>query len=69
MVPRRQIPVTTDGIMPYGRYLIRQKGVVEVTFDACAMCHTRVLPGGDVVRGGKETFLSTTPKPTKTETQ
>ncbi len=42
--------------MPWGRYLIRHKGVVEVTFDSFAMCHTRVLPGGEVVRGAQGNF-------------
>jgi len=51
-----KIPVTKEGIMLIGRYLIRQKGVVEVTFDACAMCHTRVLPGGEVVRGAQGNY-------------
>ena len=51
-----KIPVTEDGIMPYGRYLIRKKGVVEVTFDACAMCHTRVLPDGRIIRGAQGNF-------------
>jgi hypothetical protein len=51
-----KIPVTKEGIMPYGRYLIRRKGVVDVTFDGCGMCHTRVLPGGEVVRGAQGNF-------------
>lgn len=51
-----KIPVTKEGIMPFARYLIRQKGVVEVTFDGCAMCHSRVLPGGEVVRGAQGNY-------------
>ena len=51
-----KIPVTREGILPYFRYLIRKKGVLEVTFDSCAMCHTRVLPGGEVVRGAQGNF-------------
>ncbi len=63
-----KIPVTKEGIMPWGRYLIRHKGVVEVTFDSCAMCHTRLLPGGEVVRGAQGNFLLITPRPGRTET-
>ena len=51
-----KIPVTREGIMPYARYLIRQKGLVEVAFDACAMCHTRVLADGGVIRGAQGNF-------------
>ncbi len=51
-----RIPVSKDGIMPFGRYLIRKKGVVEIAFDSCAMCHTRVLPDGSIIRGAQGNF-------------
>jgi hypothetical protein len=51
-----KIPVTKEGILPYARYLIRKKGMIEVTFDGCAMCHTRVLPEGRVIRGAQGNF-------------
>src|SRR5262249_39935928 len=50
------IPLSKDGIMPFGRYLIREKGVVEIAFDSCAMCHTRVLPDGSMIRGAQGSF-------------
>ncbi|MBM3760321.1 MAG: hypothetical protein FJW36_08755 [Acidobacteria bacterium] len=40
-----------DGTLPYYRYVIRKKGKVEVTFDSCASCHSRVLDDGQVVWG------------------
>jgi hypothetical protein len=51
-----KIPVTKEGILPYARYLIRRKGAIEVTFDTCAMCHTRVLPDGRVIHGAQGNF-------------
>src|SRR4029079_1260813 len=38
------VPVDRDGIVPYVRYVIRRKGVVEVGQLSCGMCHTRVMP-------------------------
>jgi hypothetical protein len=45
---------TSDGIVPYSRYVIRRKGVVEVDGgNSCAFCHTRVLPDGSVLKGAQ----------------
>ena len=37
---------TKDGVLPYLRYVIRQKGKLEVGSLSCATCHTRVLEDG-----------------------
>jgi len=50
------IATTPEGIIPYLQYFVRQKGVVELGTDACATCHTRVLPDGTVVYGGQGNF-------------
>jgi hypothetical protein len=42
--------------MPFATYVIRQKGKVELGTFACAMCHTRVLPDGTVIKGGQGNF-------------
>jgi hypothetical protein len=47
------IKLDKNGILPYYRYVIRKKGTVEVTFDSCSACHTRVLPSGRVVKGAQ----------------
>jgi hypothetical protein len=47
------IKLDKHGVLPYYRYVIRKKGVVEVTFDSCAACHTRVMPNGQVVKGAQ----------------
>jgi len=44
------LPVSEAGTVPPfrpgGQYIIRRKGVLEVGSNACADCHTRVLPDG-----------------------
>lgn len=50
------IPVSKDGVMPFARYVIRKKGVVELAVDACAMCHTRVAPDGTLIVGVQGNF-------------
>ncbi|HQR06650.1 MAG TPA: hypothetical protein PLN21_07500 [Gemmatales bacterium] len=51
-----QAPLTSDGKLPFYRYVIRTKGRVEVTRLSCAMCHTRVLPDKTVVKGAQGNF-------------
>lgn len=47
------VPVDRGGIMPFARYVIRKKGEVEVGQGSCAMCHTRVLPDGSILKGAQ----------------
>jgi hypothetical protein len=49
-------PVTHDGVMPFYSYVIRQKGKVEIGVLACATCHTRIMPGGSVIKGAQGNF-------------
>ncbi len=49
-------PVGRDGMLPFTRYVIRKKGVVEVAQQSCGMCHTRVLEDGTVVKGAQGNF-------------
>jgi hypothetical protein len=50
------VPVTKDGVMPFSRYVIRKKGVVEVGSGGCVMCHARVMPDGSFVKGAQGNF-------------
>src|SRR5262245_20262707 len=50
------VRLTSDGIMPYARYVVRKKGKVEVGNLSCAMCHTRVLADGAVIKAGQGNF-------------
>jgi cytochrome c553 len=47
-------PATRDGVIPYFRYVIRKKGVVEIGgATSCAACHTRLMPDGAVLKGSQ----------------
>ena len=46
-------PTTNEGVIAFGRYVVRQKGLVEVGFDSCAGCHVRILPDGTAWNGAQ----------------
>ena len=50
------MPVASDGTIPFLNYVIRKKGTVEVGQSSCALCHVRVLPGGGVSKGAQANF-------------
>ena len=41
-------PLLRDGSLPFYRYVIREKGKVEIGVNSCGMCHTRVMPDNSV---------------------
>ncbi len=47
------MPVTARGIVPFLNYVVQKKGEVEVGSFSCAMCHTRVMPEGEVLKGAQ----------------
>jgi hypothetical protein len=48
-----RMPVGKDGTVPFARWVVRQKGVVELGSMGCNTCHTRVLEDGTVVAGAQ----------------
>ena len=50
------IPVASDGTVPFVKYVVREKGTVDVGVLACGTCHTRVMPDGAVVKGAQGNF-------------
>jgi hypothetical protein len=46
-------PVAKDGTIPFARWVVRRKGVVELGSMGCNTCHTRVLEDGTVVPGAQ----------------
>ncbi|MBD0259696.1 MAG: hypothetical protein ICV83_28585 [Cytophagales bacterium] len=44
---------TREGIYPFSRYVITEKGKLLVGSLSCASCHTRVMPSGEVVAGAQ----------------
>ena len=53
---RHRVPVTSEGTMPFARYVVREKGKVEIGNLACSMCHTRVMPDGTAILGAQGNF-------------
>jgi hypothetical protein len=46
-------PLSADGTLFFGVYVIRKQGKVEFGQLSCGMCHTRVLPDGTVIKGAQ----------------
>jgi hypothetical protein len=49
-------PLLKDGSLPFYRYVIREKGKVEIGVNSCGMCHTRVMPDGSAIKGAQGDF-------------
>src|SRR4030095_3223800 len=45
-----------NGTLQSFRYVVREKGKVELGTISCAMCHTRVMPDGTVIKGAQGNF-------------
>ena len=58
---KRRLPSAADSTVPFYRYVIREKGKVELGVHACCMCHTRVMLNGSILKGaqGNNPFEST----------
>lgn len=50
------IPHTKEGIFPYQKYIIDEKGELRIGFAACGNCHTKVMPDGSVIKGAQGNF-------------
>ena len=50
------VPVNRDGVNPFLVYVVRKKGAVEVGAASCGTCHTRLMPGGTIVKGAQGNF-------------
>jgi hypothetical protein len=46
-----RLQTTREGVLLGLRYVVRQKGKVELGTDTCAMCHVRILDSGQLVEG------------------
>lgn len=53
---KNKVPVAADGTVPFLRYVIREKGNVEIGDFSCTMCHVRVMPDGSVIKGAQGNF-------------
>ena len=50
-----RLQTTGEGVLLGLRYVVREKGKVELGTDTCAMCHVRVMPDGRVIEGPANT--------------
>ncbi len=50
------IPLTSEGVVPGWRYVVRKKGVVEAGAASCSACHSRVMPDGSLLNGAQGNF-------------
>lgn len=46
-------PITADGIYPFSRYVIKEKGKVLQGNLSCSTCHTRVMDDGSTIIGAQ----------------
>lgn len=46
-----KLQTTKDGVVLGLRYVVREKGKVELGTDTCAMCHVQVRSGGEIIEG------------------
>lgn len=53
---RTRAPIANDGTLPFYRYVISEKGKIEIGILSCAMCHTRVMPDGRILKGAQGNF-------------
>lgn len=53
---RTGVPLAPDGSIPTLRYVVRNKGEVELGSFSCGMCHTRIQPNGSIIKGAQGNF-------------
>jgi hypothetical protein len=56
LLARVGVPIAADGTVPFFRYVVRRRGVIELGFSSCGTCHTRVMPDGSIIKGAQGNF-------------
>jgi hypothetical protein len=51
-----ELELSRDGVFPFARWVIREKGKLEVGNLSCATCHTRVMSDGSTIIGAQGNF-------------
>jgi hypothetical protein len=52
-IAKRGIPLAKDGRLPFYDFCIVKKGRIEIGTGSCGSCHTRVMPGGWLLKGAQ----------------
>jgi hypothetical protein len=53
------IPTSKESIIPFLSIVVREKGRIEMGSRACGMCHTKIMPDGNLLKGGQGNFIFT----------
>lgn len=48
-----QMPLTSEGVMPFAKWVVAGKGKVYLGNLSCGMCHTRVMDDGSLLKGAQ----------------
>jgi hypothetical protein len=52
--------ITPDGIYPFSRYVINEKGALVTGSLSCASCHTQIMKSGKIIAGGQGNVFNNT---------
>jgi hypothetical protein len=47
------MPLAKGSVNPFGSYVIREKGKIELGGASCGVCHMRVMAGGTIIKGAQ----------------
>lgn len=50
------VPLTKEGIIPFLSVVVKEKGVLHLGILSCGMCHTKVMPDGDLLKGAQGNY-------------
>ena len=53
---KNNVPITSEGVMPFMRWVVREKGKVELGILSCGHWHSRVMPDGSIIKGAQGNF-------------
>lgn len=49
-------PLTKEGIIPFLSIVVREKGAIQLGILSCSMCHTKLMPDGNLLRGAQGNY-------------
>ncbi|TDS12045.1 hypothetical protein DFQ03_3434 [Maribacter caenipelagi] len=53
---KEKLPVGKDGIIPFYKLVVPEKGVLLITGRSCVMCHTKIMPDSSIIKGAQGNF-------------
>jgi hypothetical protein len=49
-------PLTKEGIIPFLSIVVKEKGAIQLGILSCGMCHTKVMPDGNLLKGAQGNY-------------